>query len=505
MVTSAFHTAIRRNLSDIVYEPQPGFQTAIHTRKEDIVTIGGSKGPGKTHGMMGEAIRQLEHPKYHAIFFRRTFKRLQEIIDRGQEIYHDKLGATWKADEHRWVFPSKAKIEVSHMEDESSKADHQGKEYTSIFWDQIEEFTETQFDYVSAANRTSHEGLRCYQMASHNPGGIGHAWVNRRFVKGKIPGKTYYIDFKLRNGSTIRRTYCFIRGNIYENKKLLTANPQYLGVLMALPDKMRRAMMDGDYDVLEGQYFEEWSSARHVIAPFEIPLDWAIYMSMDWGYKAPLSVHWWAVPPSMNHVFCIREYYVDNVRSPDAAAEIHKISQKMFGEKYISQRRVKMMYCDPSIFADRGNSGKAISEDFTSVLKETGSDGKSTGLTLVAADNDRIAGWNVFRNMLAVTVDGTPFCQWFSTCTHAIETIPSLVHDLNHPEDLDTDGEDHAADGSRYFFIERFRPNLVVTPKPYDKLLDVSPSSYKEWKNVDEKFFRRQRVNPRDVLSTIGV
>lgn len=489
---------------EFAYLPQPGFQTEIHRRKEDVVTIGGAKGPGKTHGMMGEAGRQLANPHYHAIFFRRTFKRSQEIIDRGHEMYHDKFGAVWKADEHRWIFPSKAKIEVSHMENENSKADHQGKEYTAIFWDQIEEFTETQFDFVSAANRTSHPGLRCYQMASHNPGGIGHVWVNRRFVQGKVPGQTYYMDFKLPNGQTIRRTYCFIRGNVYENKALLTANPQYLGVLMALPPKMRKAMMDGDYDILEGQYFEEWSSLTHVVRPFEIPKEWAIYQSMDWGYEAPLSCHWWAVPPAMDHVYCVREYYQNHVRSPEAAKAIHEISQEMFGDRYVSQRRIKAMYCDPSIFADKGDSGKAISEDFSQVMREQ-VDGRPHILTLVPSNNDRVPGWNVFRNMLAMTADGKPFAQWFSTCKHAIETIPTLVHDENHPEDLDSDGEDHAADDSRYFFIERFGPNKIIIPKPYDKLAETSPASYREWKNVDEKFFSRNKRKDWKTLGEIGV
>lgn len=500
-VTSPLQGAIKK---EIAYEPQEGFQQEIHRRKEDIVTIGGSKGPGKTHGLIGEALRQVDHPHYHGIFFRRTYKRLQEIVDRGNSIYRDKFGAVWKAEEHRWIFPSKGKIEVSHMEHEDDKRDHQGKEYTDEFWDQIEEFTETQFDFGLAANRTSHEGLRCRTFASHNPGGIGHVWVNKRFVQGKIPGKTYYLDFKLPDGRTVRRTYCFIRGNVYENKKLLTANPQYLAVLMALPPKMRKAMMDGDYDVLEGQYFEEWSSLSHVIRPFEVPKEWAIYQSLDWGFSKPLSCHWWALPPDMAHVYCIREYYVTGVRSPDAAAEIHKINLSMFGSDYISQRRVKAMYCDPSIFADKGQASKAISEDFTNALREPGNDGRFHALPVLPADNERVPGWNVFRNMLAIQPDGLPFAQWFNTCIHAIETIPTLVHDENHPEDLDSDGEDHAADDHRYFFVMRFGPNKIVEVKPYDHLAKTDPLSYREWKSVDERFSKSRSDRTAETLGSIG-
>jgi hypothetical protein len=43
----------------------------------------------------------------------------------------------------------------------------------------------------------------------------------------------------------------------------------------------------------------------------------------------------------------------------------------------------------------------------------------------------------------------------FSTCTDSIRTIPVLQHDAMRPEDLDTDGEDHAADEWRYACMSR--------------------------------------------------
>jgi len=486
----------------VVYAPQPGFQTEIHRRQEDIITIGGTKGPGKTHGMIGESLRQIDHPKYHGIFFRRTFPRLQEIIDRAHGLF-PQLGGKWSGDLKRYKFPSGAVIDFSHMESEEDKRNHQGKEYTAQFWDQIEEFTESQFDYVSAQNRTSHAGLRCYIMASHNPGGVGHAWVNRRFVKGKTPGQTYEERVTGPDGTVYTKTLVFIRGNIYENKKLIEANPQYLATLMNLPPKLRIAFMEGNYDILEGQYFEEWSSVLHVIKPFQIPQEWAIFQSLDWGYENPLSCHWWAVPPGMQHVYCVREYYQTKKRSDVAAGEIHEISKTMFGEKYISSGRVKKIFADPSIFGARGHTGKTIAEDFQAALKEPGTDGRDRRLLIVPSNNDRVPGWNVFRKMLAVQPDGKPFCQWFSTCENAIRTIPEMVHDPDKPEDLDTDGEDHAADDHRYFFIERFGPKKFERPDPTDSIKDAS--SQRVWKHTQETVFKRKNQSVADVLRRIGV
>lgn len=486
----------------VVYKPQEGFQTEIHTRLEDIVTIGGKKGPGKTHGMIGESLRQIDNPHYHGIFFRRVFPSLQEIIDRAHQMF-PQLGARWIGDLKRYVFPSHAVVDFSHLENEEDKRKHNGKEYTAEFFDQLEEFTETQFDYLLAQNRTSHPGLRCYVMASHNPGGIGNVWINRRFVRGKIPGKTYVDEIGLPDGRKVRRTTCFIRGDLFENKILLQNNPQYLATLMLLPEKLRKAFMDGNYDILEGQYFETWSSATHLIEPFAIDSEYKIYMAMDWGYKKPMSVGWWAVSPDAKHCYKIREYYETLKLSSVAAQEIHEINMKMFGEHYIRDGRIYAMFCDPSVFTKNGQTGKSIAEDFQAVFMEKKSDGTYSILPLRPSKNDRIPGWNIFRNMLSIQPDGKPFAMWFNTCNASSETIPTLVHDENKPEDLDTDGEDHAADEARYFFIERFGPNKQAEKDPLEHLKG-NLSSYREWQNVNEKLLNPKPKSYATVMSRVG-
>ena len=46
-----------------------------------------------------------------------------------------------------------------------------------------------------------------------------------------------------------------------------------------------------------------------------------------------------------------------------------------------------------------------------------------------------------------------PKLMYFSTCRDSTRTIPSLIHDEHKPEDLDTRGEDHAADADRYLLM----------------------------------------------------
>ena len=56
---------------------------------------------------------------------------------------------------------------------------------------------------------------------------------------------------------------------------------------------------------------------------------------------------------------------------------------------------------------------------------------------------------------------------FFATCTEAIRTIPSMQHDPDRPEDLDTECEDHAADSVRYACMSRpYAARPPEQPKP---------------------------------------
>ena len=84
----------------------------------------------------------------------------------------------------------------------------------------------------------------------------------------------------------------------------MTFQPDYVAQLEALPPKRRRAWLDGDWDVYEGQFFDDFVNDpdhygdglyTHVIEPFAPPKRWQIYRSYDFGYGKPFSCGWWAV------------------------------------------------------------------------------------------------------------------------------------------------------------------------------------------------------------------
>jgi hypothetical protein len=237
---------------EIVWRPQPGPQTEFSRRTEDVGLYGGSKGGGKSDELLAEATRQTDKQNYKALLIRRTFPQLQDLIDRAHILY-PKLGGKWIGGLHRYTFKSGAFIQFGHCQHERDKENYQGHEYAFIGLDQLEQFTESQFNFLSAQNRTSDPEIQCYIRATANPGGEGHWWIKRRFIDGKTPGKTYKEVFKLPDGRQVSRTFCYIRATIYDNPILLNANPTYLATLESLPEPERSAYLLGDWNAFTTQ------------------------------------------------------------------------------------------------------------------------------------------------------------------------------------------------------------------------------------------------------------
>jgi hypothetical protein len=124
---------------------------------------------------------------------------------------------------------------------------------------------------------------------------------------------------------------------------------------------------------------------------------------------------------------------------------------------------------DPAAFAVDG--GPSIAERMS-----------REGVTFRRADNKRVAqmgalgGWDQMRQRMKGDGDGRPMIYTFSTCVDSIRTIPALQHDLDKPEDLDTDGEDHAADEWRYACMSRpYQPMRAAEKKPDQLIYEIKP------------------------------
>ena len=253
-----------------------------------------------------------------------------------------------------------------------------------------------------------------------NPGEIGHEWV-----------KKLWIDRNFGSDDPPASQFVFIKSLPLDNPHNAAS---YLEDLKRLPDKLRKAYWEGNWDVFEGQYFEEWDKEIHTIAPFPIPASWKKFRAYDHGREAPATCGWYAVDYD-GRVWKYREFYQSGLNVDQIAAEINRLSE---GEYY------QYSVADPAIFAKTGfvdaHGGQTIAESFA-----------RAGIMFLPASNRRIDGWNLMHQYLYWSQHQQPKLMYFNTCTNSIRSIPMLVHDELRPEDLDTGGDDHTADADRYF------------------------------------------------------
>jgi hypothetical protein len=291
----------------IVWEPQPR-QASFLARPEPEALYGGAAGGGKSDALLAEALRQVEIPHYRALILRKTYPQMSDLVDRSMAIYPQSFpGAEYNAGAHCWRFPSGAKIYFGSMQYKKDRTNYQGKAYDFIAFDELTHFEWEEYSYMMSRNRPTGPGTRVYMRAATNPGGIGHGWVRSRFIS-PAPSYTpiteqYTVQGPGKKTLHLSRARVFIPSTVFDNRKLLDNDPQYLANLAALPEAEKQALLYGWWDSFEGQVFTEWrddpahySDQRwtHVIAPFSIPLWWKIWRGYDFGYSKPFSVGWYA-------------------------------------------------------------------------------------------------------------------------------------------------------------------------------------------------------------------
>ena len=321
---------------------------------------------------------------------------------------------------------------------------------------------------------------RVYMRATANPGGIGHGWVKDRFVTAAVPMTTIWETYEVRkpDGTTaeMKRDRIFVPSTVFDNQALLDNDPNYLANLAMLPEAEKNALLYGSWDSFDGQVFREWRNDpdhyddqrwTHVINPFPIPVHWRIYRGFDFGYAKPFSVGWYAADPD-GRLYRIKEYYgctgTPNTGIKLNPAEIAAEIKRIEDEDQTLRGRNVIGIADPSIFDEsRGESIAAMMERSPHFVYWSG------------GDNTRIAGKMQFHYRLAFDAEGLPMFQTFHTCKHFIRTIPALVYDDKHVEDIDTDQEDHIYDECRYVLMENpIAPRKHEEPKPVlDDPLDL--------------------------------
>jgi len=488
------------------WRPQAGPQTAfVHCPVEEIL-YGGARGGGKTDAALGKLLIMAERygKNFTGIFFRRELTQLDGVIARSKEIYtlHD---AEWLEAKKTWKFKNGAKILMRHLERDSDAEKYQGWNVQCIVFEELTNFPNPgPVMKLKGILRSAH-GVPCQMIATANPGGPGHAWVKARYIDPsplgyKIIGEEVdTLDPKTNEliKKSVYRT--FIPSKVTDNKKLVESDPGYVGRLAQTgSEQLVKAWLTGDWNIVDGAYFPEFSVPKHVIRSTSPPDWWMRFRCGDWGSASPFAIYWVAVASEAWNSPCgklipkgalvfYREWY--GCDEDNAGNFIPNKGCRMFAEEVgagVAKREKgdpKITYgvLDPSAFAQDG--GYSIAERIFRGSRQVR--GK---VMFRRGDNSRTSGWDTIRARLVgeeheMHGDKHPMIYFMDCCPHIIRTLPMLQHDEKNPEDCDTDGEDHAPDAVRYGCMSR--PYAAKTPAKAKKMTDITHVTMNDvWKTA---------------------
>lgn len=442
-----------KGTTKVIYEAQPGPQSALISCPIEDVFYGGARGGGKTYGLLGDWLSHSDLYRNNArgILFRRTYNELDEVQDRASRIF-PAVGGTYSVGKRTWFFTNGATLKLRHLDRDADADNYQGHGYTWMGFDELGNWPSAKpIDKLRACLRSGDAPIPKSFRASGNPGGVGHNWIKARYIDPAPPLKPFFDE----DAQTWR---VFIPSTLDDNPALLTNDPDYwkrVKASTAGDEALEKAWRFGDWDIVAGGMFDDlWKRTRHAIPAFKIPASWKIDRTFDWGSSAPFSVLWWAesdgtTAPNGRHyprgtVFLIDEWYGWNGRPNEGckmlAVEIARGIKEREAEMQI---KVQPGAADSSIFD--AENGVAISDDMAKV-----------GVKWLEADKSpgsRKIGWEKIRNYLKAATDTpieSPGLIVFDHCAQWIRTVPTLPRDKNKRDDVDTTAEDHAGDATRY-------------------------------------------------------
>jgi hypothetical protein len=339
-----------------------------------------------------------------------------------------------------WTFKNGSIIDFGYCDNEKDVYKYQSSEYDIIRFDEATHFSKFMYVYIKSRCRGTNNFPKQIKSTT-NPGGIGHTFFKERFIDNGIE------EYRDNNGSRL-----FIPAKLKDNKFLMESDPNYAKRLDSLPDKEKKALLDGDWNIFDGMYFSEFKTDIHTIEPFEIPKEWLRYLTIDYGLDMLAAL--WITVDTHNNAYAYKELYQSNLIISEACKRIKEVN---------GDDKTVCMYAPPDLWQRKSNTGISSYETF-----------RQNGINLTKSDNDRVQGWYAVKEYLKVIeskdeqtgeIIKTSKLKIFRNCKNLIRTLPQLQMDDKNPNDVSNEPHEltHINDALRGFCIERL-------PKPIKSL-----------------------------------
>lgn len=412
-----------------------------------------------------EISRRLKYPGTQGLIVRRTYPELRanHIVKMFQE--YPVLQSWYNKAEKTIYYPNGSTTEFSYLKNTDDIWTYQGREYQDISVDEITQHEEVVFKTLRSSLRTSQSGIKPTVFLTGNPGGIGHAWIKRIF-----------IDRQFREGEN-PTDFAFVQAFVTDNKALMDADPEYVKRLEDLPEHLRKAYLEGDWNIFAGQMFTMLTPSKHIIDPIKLPTGTQYFAGYDYGYNHPFAFVLCALTPAGEY------YVVSHIR--ERFVEVADQAQLML--KMLDGKGKVIIYSGHDIF--NKESGKTIVDQ----LLDAGF--ARSGHSIVRAAIDHVNGVAELRKAFSLNPAGVPYLRFFRNTQPVYDCIAEQQIDPDKPEDViklnavDGEGGDDLYDALRYAIRSWTLPNkLPKSSKPgtgemlLQKRLELARAKQGSWR-----------------------
>lgn len=466
-------------------------QTEAFITKATEVLYGGAAGGGKSHLMRVAAIVWCaEIASLQVYLFRRLSDDLFKNHMAGSGSFLELLGpwmvaglVKYNGSKNYLEFWNGSRIWLCHCQHEKDRLKYQGAEIHVLMIDELTHFTEVIYRFLRGRCRlgglkipAKYAGMFPRVLAGSNPGGIGHTFARRMFVK--IAAPMTIVQQPSSEGGMTRQ---FIPARLEDNPTLTENDPDYVTRLSGLGSPaLVKAMRDGDWDIVAGGALDDVWDQRLVLPQFRVPSRWRTDRTLDWGSAKPFSVGWWAeangeeaVLPN-GHLFCppagtlIRfyEWYGSREVGSNEGLKLGSIAVAQGIKEREASMRHRQIIAGEVFPGPADNAIGKVEDGDSKSVKDNMADEGVHWTESDKSPGSRINGLQLLRDRMTASAKGEgPGIFFTENCVAATSTLPILSRDPHNPEDVNSAEEDHAYDEIRYKVLsnaKRFATALKV-------------------------------------------
>jgi hypothetical protein len=414
------------------------------------VGYGGARGGGKSHWLLAQmgADDCQRVAGLKCLLLRKVGKANMENFEDLRQRLFGALPHEFSAYRGVLKFANGSRIIAGHFQAEKDIDAYLGLEYDVIGIEEATTLSSRKHQDITTCCRTSKPNWRPRIYSTTNPGGVGHAWYRTRFV----------FPFLQKRESETR----FVPARVTDNRY---CNPEYVKVLSNLGGWQKRAWFDGDWDIAAGQFLTMFRREAHVVDDFDDTRAREWFVALDYGFTH-YTVALLGCTDSDGNVFVVDEH-AERLWLPQRHAEgikamlaRHRVNaERGFWNAESPKTRpleisdLKRFVAGADVFS-RQSDGTTIAAQYAKL-----------GINMRCANTERINGWAEILHRLGDADAGiAPRLFIHRRCARLIETLPTLQHDPNRPEDVlkvDADedgiGGDDTADALRYLVATKPR------------------------------------------------